>query len=47
VFHKAYNKVHVGKYLSDTFAIQNGLKQGNALILLLFYFALDHAIWQV
>jgi len=31
---------HVGKHLSDTFPIQNDLKQGNALVPLLFSFAL-------
>jgi hypothetical protein len=34
-------KVHIGDQFSDTFLIQNGLKQGNALSLLLFNFALD------
>jgi hypothetical protein len=28
---ETYSKVHVGKLLSDTFPIQNGLKQGDAL----------------
>jgi hypothetical protein len=28
---ETYSKVHIGKYLSDTFPIQNGLKQGDAL----------------
>jgi hypothetical protein len=28
---EAYSKVRVGKYLSDNFPIQNGLKQENAL----------------
>jgi hypothetical protein len=27
---ETYNKVRIGKYLSDSFAIQNGLKQGDA-----------------
>jgi hypothetical protein len=36
-----YNTVHIGKYLSDTFLIQNGLKQKNALLPLLFNFALE------
>jgi hypothetical protein len=26
-----HNKVHIGKHLSDSFPIQNGLKQGDAL----------------
>jgi len=34
-------KVHTGKHLSDAFPIQNGLKQGDALSLLLFNFALE------
>jgi hypothetical protein len=38
------SKVRVGKYLSDTFPIQNGLKQGDALSPLLFNFALEYAI---
>jgi hypothetical protein len=28
---ETYGKVHIGKRLSDTFPIQNGLKQGDAL----------------
>jgi hypothetical protein len=36
---ETYSKVHIGKYLSDTFPIQNGLKQGDALAPLLFNFA--------
>jgi hypothetical protein len=35
------SKVHIGKYLSDSFPIQNGLKQRNAP--LLFNFALEYA----
>jgi hypothetical protein len=38
-----YSKVHIGK----NFRIQNGLKQGDALSLLLFNFALEYAIWKV
>jgi hypothetical protein len=34
----------IGKYLSDDFPIQNGLKQGGALSPLLFNFALEYAI---
>jgi hypothetical protein len=40
-------KVRVGKYLSDSFPIQNGLKQGDALSPLLFNFALEYAIRKV
>jgi hypothetical protein len=44
-----YNKVRTGKYeyLSDSFPIQNGLKQGDALSPLLFNFTLEHAIRKV
>jgi hypothetical protein len=38
-----YSKVHIGKYLSDCFPIQNGLKQGDALSPLLFNNALEYA----
>jgi hypothetical protein len=38
----AYSKVRIGKYLSDNFPIQNGLKQGDALSPLLFNFALEY-----
>jgi hypothetical protein len=41
---ETYSKVHVGKLLSDKFPIQNGLKQGDALLSLLFNFALEYAI---
>jgi hypothetical protein len=34
----------LSKYLSDTFPIQNGLKQGDTLSPLLFNFALECAI---
>jgi hypothetical protein len=36
-----YSKVHIGKHLSDSFPMQNSLKQGDALSLLLFNFALE------
>jgi hypothetical protein len=39
-----YSKVCIGKYLSDTFPTQNGLKQRDALSSLLFNFALEYAI---
>jgi hypothetical protein len=29
--YEAYSNVHIGTYLSDSFPIQNGLKQGDAL----------------
>jgi hypothetical protein len=41
------SKVHVGKHLSDSFYIQNDLKQGDALSPLLFKFALEYAIRKV
>jgi hypothetical protein len=28
---ETYSNIHVGKHLSDSFPIQNGLKQGEAL----------------
>jgi hypothetical protein len=42
-----YNKVRIGKHLSDSFPIQNGLKQGDALSPLLFNFALEYAFRKV
>jgi hypothetical protein len=44
---ETYSKVRVGKHLSDTFAVKNGLKQGDALSPLLFNFALEYAIRRV
>jgi hypothetical protein len=44
---ETYSKVHIGKHLSDSFPIQNGLKQGDALSPLLFNFALEYAIRKV
>jgi hypothetical protein len=44
---ETYSKVHIGKHLSDSFTIQNGLKQGDALSPLLFNFALEYAIRKV
>jgi hypothetical protein len=41
---ETYSKVRIGKRLSDSFPIQNGLKQGDALSPLLFNFALEYAI---
>jgi hypothetical protein len=40
---ETYSKVCIGKHLSDSFPIQNGLKQGDALSPLLFNFALEYA----
>jgi hypothetical protein len=44
---ETYGKFRVGKLLSDTFSIQNGLKQGDALSPLIFNFALKYAIRKV
>jgi hypothetical protein len=44
---ETYSKVHMGKHLSDTFPIENGPKQGDALSPLLFNFALEYAIRKV
>jgi hypothetical protein len=44
---ETYSKVSTGKNLSDAFPIQNGLKHGDALLLLLFTFALEYAIRKV
>jgi hypothetical protein len=44
---ETYRKVHVGELFSDTYPIQIGLKQGNALSSLLFNFALEYAIRKV
>jgi hypothetical protein len=45
--HETYSEVHIGKLLSDSFPIQNGLKQKDALSPLLFNFALKYAIRKV
>jgi hypothetical protein len=44
---ETYGKVCISKHLSDSFPIQNGLKQGDVLSLLLFNFALEYAIRKV
>jgi hypothetical protein len=44
---ETYSKVCVGKLLSNTFPIQNGLKQRDALWQLLFIFSLVYAIKKV
>jgi hypothetical protein len=41
---ETYNRVRVGKYLSDMLPIRKGLKQGDALKLVLFNFVLEYAI---
>jgi hypothetical protein len=44
---ETYTKVCVDELLSDTFPIQNGLRQEDALLPLLLNFALDYAIRKV
>jgi hypothetical protein len=46
-FNETYSKALIGKHLSDTFPVQNGMKQGDALHPLLFNFALEYAIRKV
>ena len=41
------SKVRIGNFLSSSFAIENGLKQGNALSPLLFNLTLEYAIRKV
>ena len=41
------SKVRIGNYLSSSFPIENGQKQGDALSPLLFNFALEYAIRKV
>jgi hypothetical protein len=44
---ETYSRVRLGKNLSDKFAVQNGLKQGDALLPLIFNFTLEYAIRRV
>jgi hypothetical protein len=44
---ETYSKVRIDKHLSDSFPIQNDLKQGDAQSPLLFNFALEYAIRKV
>jgi hypothetical protein len=44
---ETYSKVRIGKQLSQSFPIQNGLKLGDALSSLLFNFALIFVIGKV
>jgi hypothetical protein len=41
------SRVPVGKHLSDLFPIRNDLKQGDALLPMLFNFGLEYAITRV
>jgi hypothetical protein len=44
---ETYSAVRIGRYQSDKFLIQNGLKQGDALSTLLSKFALEYAIRRI
>jgi hypothetical protein len=44
---ETYNRVQVDKHFTDRFPIKNGLKQGDALLPLLFNFTLEYAIRSV
>jgi hypothetical protein len=44
---ETYRKVRTGKHLSESFPIQNGLKQGDAQPPLIFNFALEYTIRNV
>jgi hypothetical protein len=44
---ETYSKVNTGKHMSDKFRIQNGIKQGDALLSLLFNFASEYDIRKV
>jgi hypothetical protein len=44
---ESYSQVHIGKHLSDSFHILNGLNQRDALSPLLFNFALEYTIRKV
>jgi hypothetical protein len=40
---ETYSALHIGKYQSDKFPVQNGLKQGDALSLLLWNMTLQES----
>jgi hypothetical protein len=44
---ETYSKARTGKYLSDNFPIQNGLKHGDPLSQLHFSFTLESAVTKV
>jgi hypothetical protein len=47
LLNEEYSKDHIGKHLSGSFLIQNGLKQGDDLLPLLFKFTLEYAIRKI
>jgi hypothetical protein len=47
MLYKTYREVHISKNICDAFPIQNGLKQENALLPLLFNFSLKYAMRMV
>jgi hypothetical protein len=44
---ETYSKIRIDKHLSDKFPIKNDVKEGDALALLLFNFALEYVIRKV
>jgi hypothetical protein len=44
---ETYSKGHIGKDLTDTFPIQNGPRQIDALLPLCFNFALEYALRKI
>jgi hypothetical protein len=44
---ETYSEVYIGKRLCDKLPIQNGLKQGDALLPLIFIVALEYTIRKV
>jgi hypothetical protein len=44
---EAYSKVRIDKHLSDNFPTQNYIKEGDALLCLLFNFTVEYAIRKV
>jgi hypothetical protein len=45
--YETYINVCIGEHLSESFPIQNCLKQGDALSPLIFNVALEYGIWKV
>jgi hypothetical protein len=44
---ETYSRDRLGKYLSDVFPIRNCFREGDALLPMLFNFALEYAIRRV